>query len=62
MSSAGLPRVNFRTSFVKNLIEREIDPRIICKLARIKRVDELMKIYYDEVDTDLIKVLNGTDL
>jgi len=62
LSSAGLPRVNFRTSFVKTLIEREIDPRIICKLARIKRVDVLMKVYYDEVDTDLIKVLNHSDL
>jgi len=62
LSSAGLSRVNFRTSFVKNLVDRGIDPRIICKLARIKTIDLLMKIYYDEVDTDLIKVLNGTDL
>ncbi len=62
LSSAGLSRVNFRTSFVKNLVDRGIDPRIMCKLARIKTIDLLMKIYYDEVDTDLIKVLNGTDL
>ena len=62
LSSAGLSRINFRTSFVKNLVDRGIDPRIICKLARIKNLETLKKTYYDEGETDLIKVLNSSDL
>lgn len=62
LSSAGLSRVNFRTSFVKNLVDRGIDPRTICKLARVKKVDMLMKTYYDKDETDLMKVLNSSDL
>ena len=62
LQSAKLPKVNFRTSFVKTLIDQGIEPHVVRKLARVKNLDMLIKTYYDEDPPDLLKVLNGIDL
>lgn len=62
LQSAKLPKVNFRTSFVKTLIDQGIETHVVRKLARVKNLDTLMKTYYDEEPPDLLKVLNGIDL
>lgn len=58
LHSAKLPKVNFRTSFIKDLIKQEIDPRIVVKLARIRNVDTLIEVYYDKNNTDPLEILN----
>jgi integrase len=56
-------KVNFRTSFVKTLIERGIETHVVRKLARVKNLEALMQTYYyDEPPPDLLKVLNSIDL
>jgi len=62
LQSAKLPKVNFRTSFVKTLIDRGIETHVVRKLARVKNLVTLIRIYYDEEPPDLLKVLNSIDL